>query len=224
MLNRLRTLTAATLLSLSLAACITQREQVLAPDAGGVVIRAETGRPVQGARVRFVGRDALPPAITAADGRFTLQGQTERRVILAYPIGGVYRDTTGVMASVPGLADAYASADFVSAGRPASAMHDIPILMFPADAPDTPLHTLMADCVGEAEESHALHLATHVSTLDPGTPPDWLTPDRARALLEHLNRTHPFSRFQTCREASEAYALYSSATTVLEMVFAADGG
>ncbi len=209
-------LTTAVLLCLGLAACITHRDQVLAPDAGGVVIDARTGRPVEGAQVRYPRFDAPASVITGADGRFALEGSTQGRIILAYPIGGVFRDTTSVMASAPGLGDAYASVDFINAGRPASAIHDIPILMFGADAPETPFDALTADCIGGTEERHALRVATHVSTLDSSTPPDWLTADRARAVLDHLNRTLPFSRFQTCREASDAYALYRSATTVLE--------
>jgi len=209
-------LTMAVLLCLGLAACITHRDQVLAPDADGLVINARTGRPVEGAEVRFARFDAPASVVTGADGRFALQGRTQPRIILAYPIGGVYRDTTTVMASAPGLGEAYASVDFINAGGPASAIRDIPILMFEADAPETPIHALMADCIGGGEDRHALRMATHISTLNQAMPPDWLTQDRARAVLDHLNRIYPFSRFQTCREPSDAHALYSSATTVLE--------
>lgn len=216
MQNLMARLTIPFLLCLGLAACVTHKDQVLAPDAAGVAINARAGRPVEGARVRFARSNAPASVITGADGRFALQGRTQGRIILAYPIGGVFRDTTSVMASAPGLGNAYASVDFINAGRPASGIRDIPILMFEADAAETPLHALMADCIGSAEEQHALRIATHVSTLDPAMPPGWLTADRAGAVLDHLNRIYPFSRFQTCQQASDAYALYSSATTVLE--------
>lgn len=224
MLNLFAKRTAAILLSVCLAGCVTQRDRVLAPSASGVVIDVANERPLEGAEVRFVGPDTPGPVITGADGRFMVEGRTLRRVVLAYPIGGVYRDSISMTASAPDLADGHASADFLNFGRPASAIHDIAILMFPSDAADTPLHVLMADCVSTAQGRHALHLATYVSTLDPDDPPNWLTPDRAEAISGHLDRVLAYSRFQSCRRGSEAYALYAAATDRLTDIVRAGRG
>lgn len=221
-------LSAAVVICLCLTGCVTRREQVLAPDATGVVIHAETGRPVEGAHVRYASpvevegaqaryagpRDA-PTVLTRPDGQFSLGGRTRTRLILAFPIGGVYRDAKWVRVSAPGMADGYASAGFVNRGGPARAIYRVPVLLFPADAAETPLHALMRDCIRHPQQHHALRLATHVAAIDPDNPPTWMDEGAAEAVGEHLQRVLPQSDFRDCAQGAQAYALYSSHVSVL---------
>lgn len=200
---------------LCLTACITQREHVLAPVASGVVINAGTGKPVDGALVRYAGLEAAKPFETGPDGRFTLYGRTDKRTIVALPVSGVFRDRIPVLASAPDMADGYASAAFINGGRPAQALYNVTVLMFPADAEKTPLHGLMSDCIDGPEQDHALHLADYAAGFDPGNPPEWLDEDAAEALYEHLRYAVPSSSLQSCEQMSPAYEMLRTQTEPL---------
>lgn len=206
---------AALIACLCLTACVTQREHVLAPAASGIVLDAGTGMPVEGAQVRYAGVDAVAPFTTGADGRFTLQGRTEKRTIVALPMGGVFRSTTQVQVSAPGRAEGYARAAFIDGGMPAKALYPVTVLMFPADAGETPLHDLMRDCTEGGEQEHALQLAGHVAGIDPDSPPAWLDEGAAEALDEHLRHALPSSGFQSCERMTEAYAMFRAQTEPL---------
>lgn len=208
-------LSAALIGCLCLAACITKREHVLAPSAEGIVIDAATERPVAGAQVRYLGFEGAAQAVTGVDGRFTLEGRTEDRTIVALPVSGVYRDSALVHVSAPDFADGYASAAFISMGQPAEALYRVTVLVFPADAGETPLHALMRDCIATPQQNHALHLAAHAASLDLTSAPAWLDEDAAEALEEHLQITLPSSTFQSCERASEAYAMFSAQRAAL---------
>ncbi|HRI99739.1 MAG TPA: carboxypeptidase-like regulatory domain-containing protein [Hyphomonas sp.] len=201
---------------LCLSACVTRREFVVAPETGGVVIDAATGAPVEGAAVRFAGVDAIAATVTAADGRFALPGLTEKRTIVAVPLGGVFRDSTLVQASAPGREEAFATAGFIQGGRPASAIYRVTVLMFPPDAGETPLHALMSDCTAGEEQEHALQLVGFVSAIDPESPPAWLDEDAVEALREHLQRALPSPGFQSCARMNEAFAMFRAQTEPLE--------
>lgn len=201
--------------SVCLTACITKREHVLAPSAEGIVIDAASDRPVPGAQVRYVGLEQAAAGVTGADGRFSLEGRTEDRTLVAMPFGGVFRDTTLVHVSAPDLADGYATAAFISMGRPAPALYRVTVLMFPPDADETSLHALMRDCIDGPEQSHALHLAAHIAGLDPADPPEWLDEDAAEALEEHLWLALPSSSFRNCERMDEAYAVFSAQAAAL---------
>ena len=203
---------------LCLSACITQREHVLAPDARGIVIDAEKNQPVEGAQVRYPDVEALAPVITDADGSFTLPGLADRRTVVALPVSGVYRDRTGVQVSAAGRADGYASAAFINGGRPAKGLYRVVVLMFPPNAPDTPLHVLMQDCVEGPEQDHALQLADYVSMLDPESPPAWFDAETPEALLEHLQYALPSSGFMACERMSEAYEMFKAQKAPLEAI------
>lgn len=203
---------------LCLTACVTRREFVVAPETGGVVIDAETGAPVAGAEVRFAGVDAIAATVTGADGRFALPGLTEKRTIVAMPVGGVYRDAARVQASAPGRAEAFATAAFIQAGQPAGALYRVTVLMFPADAAETKLHVLTQDCVAGPVQDHALHLSGYVAGIDPTAPPDWLDAGTAAALDEHLRLSLPSSGFMACAQMSEAYELFRAQTEPLETI------
>ncbi|ABI75405.1 hypothetical protein HNE_0233 [Hyphomonas neptunium ATCC 15444] len=209
---------AAMIACLCLSACITQREHVLAPDAWGIVIDARQGQPVQGAQVRYPEVGALAPVMTDTDGGFTLPGLTDKRTIVALPMGGVYRSLTEVRVSASGLADGYASAAFINGGRPAKTIYRVVVLMFPADAAETPLHELMRDCVDGPEQDHALHLADYVSALDPENPPVWFDEETPEALLEHLHNALPSSGFMACERMNEAYEMFKTQTEPLEAI------
>lgn len=209
---------AALIACLCLPACITQREHVLAPNASGIVIDAGKNQPVEGARVRYPDVEALAPVITDAEGRFTLAGLTDKRTIVAFPVGGVYRSLTRVEASAPDRADGYASAAFVTSGGPANAVYRVVVLMFPADAPDAPLHELMQDCVQGPEQDHALQLAGYISALDPENPPAWFDAETPEALLEHLQEALPSSGFMACERMSEAYEMFKAQKAPLEAI------
>jgi hypothetical protein len=201
---------------LCLTACVTRREFVVAPETGGVVIDAETGAPVEGAEVRFVGVDAIAAVMTGPDGRFALPGLTEKRTIVAMPMGGVFRSSTPVQASAPGRAEAFATAAFIQGGQPARALYRVTVLMFPPDAGETPLHALMSDCTAGAEHEHALQLAGYAAGTDPESPPAWLDADAVEALQEHLSLALPATGFQACARMTEAYAMFRAQTEPLE--------
>lgn len=209
---------AALIACLCLSACITQREHVLAPDTRGIVIDARQGVPIAGAQVRYAEVEAVAPVSTGADGGFVLPGLTDKRTIVALPLGGIYRSLTEVRVSASGLADGYASAAFINAGRPAKAVYRVVVLMFPPDAAETPLHALMRDCVDGPEQDHALHLAGYVSTLDPETPPVWFDEQTPEALLEHLQEALPSSGFMACERMNEAYEMFKAQTAPLEAI------
>jgi len=200
---------------LCLTACITQREHVLAPVASGVVINAGTGKPVDEALVRYAGLEAAKPFKTGPDGRFTLEGRTDKRTIVALPVSGVFRDRTPVLVSAPDMADGYASAAFINGGRPAQALYNVTVLMFPADAEKTPLHGLMRDCIEGPEQDHALHLADYAASFDPGNRPEWLDEDAAEALYEHLRYAVPSSSLQSCEQMRPAYEMLRAKTEPL---------
>ncbi len=202
---------AALVACLGLTACITQSDVVLAPDTRGVVIHAATGRPVEGAQVRHAGLADAATVVTGADGGFTLEGRTRRRLILTHPMGGVYRDARQVRVSAPGLSDGYATAGFVNSwsgsGR---TLYVVPVLMFPADAGETPLHALTRDCLPGPDKHHAVHVAAYVAALDPASLPDWMDADAVDGLIEHLDRVLPRAGFAACAQADAAYALFST--------------
>lgn len=207
---------AVALACLSLTACVTRREFVVAPETGGVVIDAETGAPVEGAEVRFAGVDAIAATVTGVDGRFALPGLTEKRTIVAMPVGGVFRSSTPVQASAPGRAEAFATAAFIQAGQPAGALYRVTVLMFPPDAGETPLHALMSDCTAGEGQEHALQLVGYVSGIDPANPPVWMDEEAVEALREHLQRALPSSGFRSCAQMNEAYALFRAQMGPLE--------
>ena len=201
---------------LGLAACLTQRDVVLAPDTRGVVIHAGADQPVEGAQVRHASLDGGPTVVTGADGRFTLDGRIHRRMVLVVPLGGVYRDARQVRVSAPGLADGYATAGFVDDGQgPARTLYAVPVLMFPAEAAETPLHALMRDCLQGPDQHHAVHVAAYVAALDPAHPPDWMDADAVEALIEHLDRVLPRSGFAACAQGDAAYALFATQEAAL---------
>lgn len=197
---------------LCLTACITQREHVLAPVAHGVVINAETGKPVDGALVRYAELEGAKPFRTGPDGRFTLDGRTDKRTTVALPVSGVFRDRTPVLVSAPAMADGYASAAFINRGRPAQALYNVTVLLFPADAEKTPLHGLMRDCIEGPEQDHALHLAGYAAGIDPRSSPDWLDQDAAEALYEHLRYAVPSSSLLSCEQMTIAYEMLRTQT------------
>ncbi|MBA4001547.1 carboxypeptidase-like regulatory domain-containing protein [Brevundimonas sp.] len=203
---------AALVACLGLTACITQSDGVLAPDTRGVVIHAGTGQPVEGAQVRHARPDDGPTVVTGADGGFTLEGRTRRRLILTHPLGGgVFRDARQVRVSAPGLADGYATAGFVNSwSGPGPTLYVVPVLMFPADADETPLHALMRDCIQRPDQHHAVHVAAYMGRLDRHSPPDWMDADAVEGLIEHLDRVLPFSGFDACAQGEAARALFSA--------------
>ncbi|MDZ4112815.1 MAG: hypothetical protein U1E18_24890 [Brevundimonas sp.] len=212
---------AALVMGLCLAACVTTGQYILAPDAKGLVIDTATGQPIAGAEVRYVALEGISPVRTDVDGRFTLDGRVERRTALVLPVSGVYRDATRVQVSVPGLPYGYATVGFINGIRsgppvePRPAIYPVIVLMFPADAPETPLHSLMQDCVAGPEQQHALQMVAYLAGLDAAEPPDWLTPDTAEGLQEHLGRALPSSGFMECARMSEAWAMFRRDTAVL---------
>lgn len=203
---------------LCLTACVTQREIVLAPEASGIVLDAETGMPVEGAEVRYVGIDTIAAVTTGADGRFALPGRTEVRTIVVMPVGGVFRDSTLVQTTASGRAEAFASAAYIQSGQPAQALYRVTVLMFAADAGETPLHDLMRDCIKGDEQEHALQLAGYVAGIDPENPPAWLDEEALEALQEHLGLALPSAGFQSCERMNEAYAMFRAQTQPLEAI------
>lgn len=206
---------AVALACLSLTACVTRREFVVAPETGGVVIDAETGAPVEGAEVRFAGVDAIAATVTGVDGRFALPGLTEKRTIVAMPVGGVFRSSTPVQASAPGRAEALRRPPSFRPGS-GRALYRVTVLMFPPDAGETPLHALMSDCTAGEGQEHALQLVGYVSGIDPANPPVWMDEEAVEALREHLQRALPSSGFRSCAQMNEAYALFRAQMGPLE--------
>ena len=204
-----------------LTACVTQREHVIAPETQGIVIDASSGNPVSGAQVRYEEVTAIASTVTAQDGTFALPGLTDKRTIVAMPMGGVYRDSALVLASAPGLADGYASAAFINGGQPAEALYRVVLVMFPQDADKTPLHGLMQDCLQGAAQDHALHLSAYVAGLDPQNPPGWLDAQTAEALDEHLTLTLPSSGFMACGRWEEAYEMFRAQREPLNAILQA---
>jgi hypothetical protein len=217
--NLVANASAGVIACLCLTGCITKREHVLAPSTAGVVINAETGKPVKDAQVRYVGLEGSASVITGPDGRFTLEGLTDNRTIVALPVSGVFRDATTVRASAPDMAEGYASAAFINGGKPAQALYNVTVLMFPADAGQTALHALTRDCIEGPEQDHALHLAAYAGGIDPGSPPEWLDQDAAEALHEHLWLTLPASGFRPCEQMTAAYEMFRSQTERLQEIF-----
>lgn len=218
MANRTVNHLAALIACLCLTACITQREHVLAPSAIGIVLNAGTGKPVQNAQVRFVGLEESASITTGSDGRFTLDGRTDKRTIVALPVGGIYRDTTLVEASAPELANGYARAAFINGGSPAEALYPVTLLMFPPDVGATPLHDLMADCIAGPEQNHALYVSDFLAGIDPASRPEWLDSDTAKALDEHLSYALPASAFLACAQQTAAYELFSAQKAPLRVL------
>lgn len=207
---------AALMACLCLAACVTRREFAIAPETRGIVLDAARGRPVEGAEVRFAGVEAIAKVTTGPDGRFALPGRTEKRTIVALPMGGLFRDSSLVQATAPGRGEAFASAAFIQGGAPASALYGVTVLMFPADAGETPLHALTNDCLSGEVQMHALQLLDFASGIDLNHPPSWLDRETAAALDEHLQLALPSSGFADCARMSEAYALYRVQAKPLE--------
>ncbi|MFN7164827.1 MAG: carboxypeptidase-like regulatory domain-containing protein [Hyphomonas sp.] len=206
---------------LCLTACVTRREFVLAPEASGIVIDAETGEPVEGAVVRHAGFDSVAPVVTGADGRFTLEGRIEKRTIVTLPMGGLFREFSLVGVAAPGRADGYASASYVSGpnlGRPPQARPEVQVLMFAADAAETPLHALLRDCIDTPEQAHALHIAGLAASIDPENPPGWFGEDTSFALIDHLNQTLPYDTFRSCPQMDEAYPMFQTQIRPLEAI------
>jgi hypothetical protein len=168
--------------------------------------------------VRYAELERAKPFKTGPDGRFTLEGRTDKRTIVALPLGGVFRDRAPVLVSAPDMADGYASADFINGGKPAQALYKVTVLMFPADAGQTALHTLTRDCIEGSEQDHALHLADYAAGIDPGSPPEWLDQDAAEALHEHLWLTLPASGFRPCGQMTDAYEMFRTQTERLQEI------
>lgn len=218
MQRAITTLVAFVLATACLTACVTRREFVVTPETRGIVLDAQTGMPVDGAVVRFMGVDEIPAATTGPHGRFVLPGQTEKRTIVAVPVGGVFRDTAQVKASAPGRGDAFATAAFIQGGQPAAAFYEVIVLMFPADAGETPLHDLTRDCLRGEAQAHALQLSNFISGIDAARPPGWMDRDAAMALDEHLRTVLPSSGFMACAQMSEAYELLRQQVEPLDAV------
>ena len=204
-----------------LTACVTQREHVIAPEARGIVIDASTGTAVAGAQVIYADVGAIAPTVTAPDGTFALPGLTDKRTIVAMPMGGVYRDSTLVLARAADLADGYASAAFINGGQPAEALYRVVVVMFARDAADTPLHGLMQDCLKGPAQDHALHLAAYVAGIDPDSPPGWFDAQTAEALDEHLRLVLPLSGFMACERREEAYEMFRAQREPLNAILQA---
>lgn len=217
-------LLATTAASLCLAGCLTEREHVLAPDTHGMVVDAATGQPVEGARVRFSGLEDVQPVITGPDGRFVLDGRTEKRTIIALPVGGVFRDSAQIEAARPDRATGYASAGFINGLGPAQAEYSVVVMVFPADGEEVALEALTRDCTQRPEQRHAMRLATYISSLDRGNPPGWLDAGTAEALREHLSATLPSSFFLACEQRHEAYDMYAGHTDALRTLQEAGPG
>jgi hypothetical protein len=203
---------------LVLSGCVTMREDVLAPSSSGIVLDARTGAPVKDALVRYAGIEGVPAVTSGPDGGFRLDGLTDRRAMVVLPVSGVFRDARRIVASAPGMAQGYASAVFINRGGPARALDTVTVLLFEADAGDTPLHPLMRDCLQGPEQEHALHLAAHAAAIDPQSPPEWLDEKAADALYEHLWRVLPAHGFQSCAQMTTAYELFRAQTERLREV------
>lgn len=212
---------AALMAAACLTACVTQREHVLAPETRGIVIDASTGKAVSGAQVRFVEVAAIAPAVTTLDGAFDLPGLTDKRTIIAMPMGGIYRDSSLVLASAPDLSDGYASAAFINGGQPAEAIYRVVVVMFAEDAAETALHRLMKDCLEGPAQEHALHLSAYVAGIDPKNPPGWFDARTAEALDEHLRLMLPSSGFMTCERWDEAYEMFRAQREPLNAIMQA---
>lgn len=214
-------LAAALVMGLGLTACVATGQYGLAPNAEGLVIDTATGQPIAGAEVRYVGLEGTAPVRTGTDGRFSLEGRSVRRTMLVVPMGGIYRDAARVQVSVPGLPDGYATAGFINGLSQGSylpsmrGLYPVIVLMFPADAPETPLHALMQDCVDGPEQAHALQMVAYLAGVDAENPPDWLNTDTAEALDEHLGRMLTSSVFQACDRMTDAWAMFRRDTAVL---------
>ncbi|MFN7054823.1 hypothetical protein [Hyphomonas sp.] len=200
---------------LCLTGCVTRREHVLAPSASGIVIEAYTHQPVEGAEVRYAGLEGAAPVVTGPDGRFTLEGLTEMRTIVAMPVGGVFRDTALVRAAVPGGGQSFSSAEFINGGRPAQALYKVTILVFPEGAEAPPLRALMQDCLDKPQQDHAVRIVDYVSRLDAEEWPDWLDQDTASGLYEYVRLALPSSLFLACENTSEAYDMFRAQSETL---------
>lgn len=175
-----------TLLALAMTACAVEVEHVLAPDALGLVVDADTLTPVQGAQVRFEALTGSLASMTDEEGRFSLEGRTEMRRVMP-AVGGVYRDASRVHASASGYETGYSSAAFINGLGPAQAEYPVIVMLFPQGAGEPDLARLMADCLETPEQRHAVQIAARLAELDPQDLPAWLETDAALGLEEHVS-------------------------------------
>lgn len=186
-----------------LAGCLSQHEYALAPDSAGQVITL-SGAPVAGAQVSYPGLEEPQTVETGEDGRFELEARMGERRRLIAP-GGVFAESTPVRARAPGLADGWASATFINGlGRP-EAENEVLVVMLDAHAPAPALAALAGDCLERPDQRHALALADWAGGLDRASPPDWLTPERARWLDDHLRMTLSSGAVSACEDSSRIY-------------------
>lgn len=189
---------------LALTACAVEVEHVLAPDAQGLVVDANTLAPVQGAQVRF---EALAGSLAASsdeDGRFALEGRTEMRRVMPV-VGGVYRDSSRVHASASGYETGYSSAAFINGLGPAQAEYPVIVVLFPQGAGEPDLARLMADCLETPEQRHAVQIAARLAELDRETSPGWLDTDTALGLEEHISNVLQSSLLLGCEQTQAAH-------------------
>lgn len=202
------------LVMLALAACSVEREHVLAPDARGLVVDAETLAPVSGAVVRFTGLSGALASSSDESGRFALEGRTEMRRVMPV-VGGVYRDASHVQASASGYATGYASAAFINGLGPAQAEYPVIVMLIPQDAPEPDLARLMADCVETPEQRHAVHIAARLAALDGETAPGWLDTYAALGLEEHISMVLQPSLLLGCEHTDAAHETLQAYLSVL---------
>ncbi|MCH8488509.1 MAG: carboxypeptidase-like regulatory domain-containing protein [Oceanicaulis sp.] len=194
---------AALLAAPLLTACLSQHEYAEAPDSAGLVITLD-GAPVAGAQVSYPGLEDAETVQADAEGRFQLAARMGERRRMVGP-GGVFADSALVRARAPGLSDGWASATFINGLDRPEAENEVLVVMLEADAPGPGLTALAQDCLQRPEQRHALALAEWAGGLDREAAPDWLTPERARWLDEHLRMTLSSGAVSACGESSQLY-------------------
>lgn len=198
-----------TLLALAITACAVEVEHVLAPDAYGLVVDADTLAPVQGAQVRFEALTGSLASMTDEEGRFSLEGRTEMRRVMP-AVGGVYRDASRLQASASGYEPGYSRAAFINGLGPAQAEYPVIVVLFPQGTAEPDLARLMADCLETPEQHHAVHIAARLAELDPQDLPAWLDTDAALGLEEHISLVLQPSLLLGCEQTQAAHETLQS--------------
>ncbi|KAA5803794.1 hypothetical protein F1654_08320 [Alkalicaulis satelles] len=129
----------------------------------------------------------------------------ERRRI--FGVGGVFADAAPVRVSAPGMPDGWGHAFYINGlGEPDASM-DVVVVMLDDLALAPEIDTLSADCLERPVQRHALALTGWAGGLDAAAPPEWLTPERARYLYEHLKAALTSGAVVQC---TDSYALHDA--------------